>query len=140
MSKNITSANSSASMKGALGEVKWEGYSTDSAFSSELVKFTETRMGVDGQMSGGYVPTIKVVTVDFEASSATVPKLMDLMMLAEATRTPQAVVVTITIPSVGKKFVCTGFITDGKFLFDAKKMLEPMQYKFDFESIVPMPI
>ena len=136
---NITSSNASISMTSALGNIDFSKFSSDSIGSSEMVKFTETHIGVDGQISAGFVPTIKTFTINFEASSSSIPYLLDLARLAEATKTPQPVVMTITIPSVNKKFIGTGFFTDCPPVYNLGKVLEPMSFKFDLE-IIPMPL
>lgn len=140
MSKNITAANSSITCACALGNINFEGYSADSALSAEMVKIVETRMGVDGQMSAGYVPVIKRFTIDFEASSSSIWPLMNLARLVESAKTPQPVVITITIPAVDKKFICSGFLTDYPPVLNIKKTLDPLSFGFDFQEIIPMSI
>lgn len=138
--KDITSANSSISCADALGNHNLEGYAADSALGAEIAKITETRMGVDGQMSAGYVPSIKRFQIDFEASSSSIAHFMDLAMLAQTTKTPQPVVMTVTIPAVGKRFICNGVLTDYPPVFNIKRTLDPMSFSFDFQEIIPMPM
>lgn len=137
---NITSANSSISMTSVLGNIDFSKFSSDSIGSSDMVKFTETKIGVDGQMSAGYIPTIKSFTLNFEASSSSIPYLLDLERLAEVTKTPQAIVMTMSVPAVNKKFICTGFFTDCHPTYALGKVLEPMSFKFDFNDVIPMPL
>lgn len=138
--KDITAANSSITCACAIGNINFEGYSADSALSAEMTKIVETRMGVDGQMSAGYVPAIKRFTVDFEASSSSIWPLMSLARLIESAKTPQPVVITITIPAVGKKFICSGFLTDYPPVLNIKRTLDPLSFGFDFQEIIPMSI
>ena len=137
---NITSANASISITDELGTVDFERFSADSALTPDTVRGVETRQGVDGQMAAGWVPTIKHMTVDFEASSGAIPHLMALANLADTTKTPMAVVMTITVPSVGRKFVCTGFLVEWPPTFSLKRTLDPMQFGFDFSDVVAMNI
>lgn len=138
--RNITAANSSISCACAIGNINFQGYSADSELSADTVKIVETRMGVDGQMSAGYVPAIKRFTVEFEASSSTIWHLMSLAQLTESAKTPQPVVMTITIPAVGKKFICSGFLTDYPPVLNIKRTLDPVSFGFDFQDIIPMSI
>jgi len=138
--RDITSATSSVSMLSTNGITDFEGYSADDIFTADSVDFVETRIGVDGKMSAGYVPQIKTVTFNFEASSKSLPSLLNLYAISEATRTPVFVTLTVFIPAISKKFICEGVMKGTKPMYDAKKTLEPMPIKFDFESIIPMPI
>lgn len=138
--KDITSANSSAVMISSIGQTSFEGYATDDMFAADVVRFTETQIGVDGQMSAGYVPHIKPVTFTFAAGSNTVPQLINLYMMAQATKSPMPVEITITLPAINKKFICTGVFCETQPMQTAKKMLEPMAFKFEFQDVIPMPI
>lgn len=75
---NITAANASAVM--TVDEVypqgfPMESFATDVALEVDAEVLAETRMGIDGRMSAGYVPSIKVVTVTLEPHSASTPYL-----------------------------------------------------------------
>lgn len=137
---NITSANASISITSALGNLDFDKFSADSALSAEAVKCVQTRIGVDGQISAGYVPTIKHFTVDFEASSSSIPYLMNLAQLIETSKTPQPVVITVTLPAIGKKFVCSGYLTDYPSMFTVKNLIDPMQFGFDISTPVMLNI
>jgi len=138
--RNITSANSSVSILSTNGITDFEGYTAEDIFSVDSVNFTETRIGVDGKMSAGWIPQIKTVTFNFEASSNTIQSLLNLYTIAEATRTPVFVTMTVIIPAVNKKFICEGVMTEAKPMYDAGKTLKEMPFKFAFESIIPMQI
>lgn len=137
---NITSANASISISSVAGNADFEKFSADSALTADTVEIVETRIGVDGQISAGYLPTIKHFTVDFEASSNTIKYLMNLWTICETTKTPQAVVITITIPSVGKKFICSGFLKQVPPMYTLKKTLDPVQFGFDVATPVVLNI
>jgi hypothetical protein len=140
MARNITSANSSISFNTALGNEMGEGYSADNIFTSDFPDFAETRMGVDGKMSAGYIPTIKHLDFSFEASSHNITYFQAIATTVEMTKTPCPIVVSISLPAISKRFVCTGVVKSVKMLMDAANVLEPMTVGMDFESIVPMPM
>ena len=49
--------------------VELQMFSTNQSWNADALQVAETRMGVDGHMAAGYVPNIKTVTVQLEASS-----------------------------------------------------------------------
>lgn len=140
MGKDITSANSTAVLTGLGYNIPFQGYSVDEAAVTESVKFTETRVGVDGIQVGGYVPQIKPLTFTFEASSSSIQPLLALKALADTLKAPVPVVITITYPSVGMRFVCTGFYTDAPAMPSARRLLEAMPFRFEMAEIIPMPM
>ena len=78
---NITSANATAYM--VVKDLYPTGFalnnfSTDQAVDQSEDTIAETRMGVDGYMAAGYVPSIKAVTIQFEAASPSVQYLNNL--------------------------------------------------------------
>lgn len=137
---NITSANASITITSTLGNMDFDKFSADSALTAEAVEMVQTRIGIDGQISAGYTPTIKTFTVDFEASSSSIPYLLELAQLIETTKTPQPITLTITLPAVQKKFVCTGFFTNYPPMFSVKQLLEPMQFGFKVSTPVMLPM
>jgi hypothetical protein len=138
--RNITAANSSMNAASVLGEIVFEGYSADNAFSSENVTGVETKIGVDGIMSAGYVPTIKTHNVTLEASSSTIPILMNLAQLCEATKMPQIMAFSIEIPAVSLRFLFTASLTSWPPILSATRMLEPAQFGFQYSDVVAVPM
>ena len=81
---NITSANASLVLVVDTiipAGVQLEHFSTDQAFSLSEVTVVEDRMGVDGNLAAGWIPSIKTVQIDLEAAS---PSLWFLDMLQRA--------------------------------------------------------
>lgn len=137
----ITSANSVFML--AVGLVfpvpqKIEGYSTDDAFSVEANEPTENIMGVDGKMSSGFIPTMKITTISIQADS---PSLFLFETWAAAQETAREVFRangTIQLPSIGRKYALTnGSLSSVKLFPDAKKTLQPVQFRITWESISP---
>ena len=140
---NITSANASLVL---IAEtviptgVKLEHFSTDSAFELSEVTVTEDRMGVDGNLAAGWIPSIKTVKIDLEAGS---PSMWYMDMLArymENNRTVYKCTLIATIPSIRKIYTWTGgVLKSGSIVNNAKKVLDPTSWTFDFADLAILP-
>ena len=136
---NITSANATAYM--TVKDLYPSGFalnnfSTDQAVDQSEDTIAETRMGVDGYMAAGYVPSIKAVTIQFEAGSPSVAYLNNLYLAAQKNRRTYEVTLVVRVPAVGKTYTYTGgVLKTGKALPGLKKVLDPVSYGFDFERL-----
>ena len=135
----ITSANSVFTMT-ATGlfpvPVQIQGFAMDKAFLVENADRSETKMGVDGKLSFGYVFTERPVTISLQADSAS----RDFFsILDQATKTAREVIVvngTLTLPSTGESFTLNrGVLKSMKEFPDAQKTLQSVDYMLTFESI-----
>ena len=116
--KTITSANSIFLISvGGIFPVpqQLQGFAADAAFAFDSVQPAEVVMGVDGNMSAGYVPFMTVQTVTLMPDS---PSLSIFETWLGATNTAREVFFAnghITLPSIGRKFVLTrGVLTSAK--------------------------
>jgi len=138
MTKDITAANSSAYLYASLfpAGLKFEAYSTDSAWSQDNYETVEHRMGVDGKMAAGYTPVEKSITFTFEANSPTLEGLDLLFQTMEVSQTPIFGSIIITCPSIKKTFTLVNCLLTGyKLIPDAEKILAPREATFVCESI-----
>ena len=139
---NITSANATAYM--VVKDLYPTGFalnnfSTDQAVDPSEDTIAETRMGVDGYMAAGYVPSIKAVTIKFEASSPSVQYLNNLYLASQKNRRTYEVTLVVKVPSVNKTYTYSGgVLKTGKLLPGLKKVLDPVSYGFDFEKVSVM--
>lgn len=135
MSLDITSANAVAVLKCDMFTEQLQQFSADTSFEGEEDTVTETRMGVDGKMVAGYTPSIKPVTIHLEASSPSYERLTLLKQSMERNRKIYECTLTITVPSIGKRFIYTkGVLQGAKDLPDGKKVLDPTSWTFHFEK------
>lgn len=137
--RNITAANATVIMvvEGLFPQgVKLEQFSTDAMVNQADETFAETRMGVDCQMVAGYVDQIKTVTVTLEPSS---PSITYFDTLARASRSGQKcywVTLLVNLPALGKTITYSnGVLKTGKILPDVQRVLAPIAYSFDFETV-----
>ena len=143
MSKDITSANSSAHLYAVLfpAGLKFENYSADGAWSSDNYETIEHRMGVDGHMAAGYTPVEKQITFTFEANSPTLDGLDLLWQTMEVSKTPMFGNIVITCPSIKKTFTLVNCIlTSYKLIPNADRVLAPREATFTCESITSVPL
>lgn len=143
MSKDITSANSSAYLYASLfpAGLKFENFSTDGAWSQDEYETVEHRMGVDGKMAAGYTPVEKSISFTFEANSPTLDGLDLLFQTTEVSQTPIFGSIVITCPSIKKTFTLVNCIlTSYKLIPNAEKVLAPRNATFVCESITSVPL
>lgn len=143
MAKTITSANSVFMLAVAnLYPVpqQLQGYAADAAFATDDIEPAETFMGVDGKMSAGFVPVAIPQTISLQADSDSI-LLFDAWLNAEkAAREIYYASAIISLPAIGREYTLTrGVLTRAKPLPDAKKTLQPVEYRITWESITPIP-
>ena len=141
----ITSANATGVVKfdSSLFSVPiaLEGFSTDASVSLDAYKPVETRMGVDGHLSGGFVPTPRVVKVSLEANSPSRELFAKVLETQDSLREAIKYDMVFEVPSIGFTYTGkNGFITGGANMPSAKKMLEPTEFEITFESWVGAPV
>lgn len=118
-----------------------QGYSADDVFSTEAVDSVEVVMGVDGQLSAGWMPTPKKQTFVLQADSASSLMFDAWQQAQEAVRDAFVAEAFITLPSLGRTYVChKGFLTNYMPIPDARKILQPRRFQITWESIVGAPI
>lgn len=133
---NITSANSTAVLTVAglfPSGLTLQQYATDQSITMDEVTSAETRMGVDGFMAAGWVPSIKSITIMLEASSPSAVALGQLFRAQEQARNPLECTLTVRVPAIGKTYTYSGGVLKTGTPFPShKKVLEPTTWKFDF--------
>jgi hypothetical protein len=116
-------------------------FATDDAFDSEASDIAETPMGVDGNLSAGYIPAPVVTTIHFQADSPSIG-IFDTWDLAEAQLVDKLPAGgTFTLPGVKRQYLMlNGFLRNVKRMPDARKTLQPMQYTIVWGSRIPSPM
>ena len=135
MSMDITSANSVVTLSCDLFSAVLQQFGADTAYEGEDDTIAETRMGVDGHMVAGQTPNIKNVTIHLEASSPSAQYLRLLKQAMEKNRTIYPCQMVVSQPSIGVRTTYSnGVLVSAKDLADGKKVLDPTNWKFAFES------
>ena len=113
-----------------------EQFATDQSYSQDELAIAEDRLGVDGNLVAGWVPSIKPVTIMLEASSPSYQAMADLFRACERKRGIYECTLMATVPSIGKTFTWTGgILKSGTPVPSAKKILDPTTWKFDFANL-----
>lgn len=135
---NITSANATLafSVQDVIpNAVILEGFSTDAMYGIDEITFAETRMGVDGNLAAGWVPSVWPIQIDLEACSPSLIYMQMLQRASEANRTVYKCTLVITVPSIRKIYTFTnGILKSGTPVASAKKVLDPTTWKFEFPA------
>ena len=109
---------------------------TDQSYSQDELTIAEDRMGVDGNLVAGWVPSIKPVTIMLEASSPSYVSMAQLYRACEMKRGIYTCTLVATVPSIGKTFTWTnGILKSGTPVPAGKKVLDPTTWKFDFATL-----
>ncbi len=118
-----------------------QGYAADDAFTQEAFDLTETRMGADGNLSGGYVPSPKRLTIALMPDSIALDTFLIWKAAIEAAKETFPGSAIIALPSINKAF------TFGKVFFkntgampSFKKVLEPVAAIVEYQDLTSAPI
>lgn len=121
--------------------IQIQGFSSDDVFSTEPVSPVETLMGVDGFLSGGFVPTEKKQTITLQADSASNLIFEIWYQSQEIAREVFTATGIMTIPSIGRLYTMSrGFLTTFPPTSDVRRILQPRRYGITWQSIVGAPI
>lgn len=132
--RTITAANSIVLFK-AEGfydqSIQLQGFQVDNAFGFGDATVGETRIGVDGKQSGGWVAHEVPVTVFFEANSASRGQMEDYRAWCNKNSETSLCTLDITIPSIGRRINASGFLVSQGGGPSAQKLLNGTQYVFN---------
>lgn len=118
-----------------------QGYSTDDAFSTDDVTPAEVMMGVDGKLSGGFVPVPRVQTIMLQADSPSCVIFDDWNAAQESAREIYIANAIITLQGTGQKYALNrGIMTGYSPMPAAKKVLQPRKFVITFESCTLSPV
>lgn len=118
-----------------------QGFSADDIFTTAPVSPIETMMGLDGNLSGGYMPTKKEFEITLMAGSPSNAFFDALQAGQDAAFQALFLLGSLTLPSVGLFFTMTnGFLTRYPPTPDGRKVLQPRRYQVTWESIVGIPV
>lgn len=143
MAKTLTNANSAfaLSVRGLFPVPQaLQGYGTDDAFAVADVQPGEVMMGVDGKLSGGFVPYPTAITFTFQADSSSLDMFDTVLTAQNAAKELFMFDGTGIIQGTGVKYALTkGFLTSASPMPAGKKTLQPRQFTLTFETCTPSP-
>lgn len=132
--RTITAANSIVLFK-AEGyydtPIRLQGFQVDNAFGFGDATVAETRPGVDGKQSGGWVSHEVPVTVYLEANSESRVQMENYRAWCNANQETSLCTLTITLPSTGRSVKASGYLVSQSGGTSAQKLLAGTQYVFN---------
>jgi|SRR5579872_546247 len=118
-----------------------QGFATDDVFSVNSLDIAETMMGVDGKLSGGYVPVPIDQTFMLQADSDSIDFFEAIYAAAVQQRTIFYLSGRTVLRSTEKRYVMTrGLMVGYTPMPNAKKVLQPRPFIIRWESVSPSPV
>ena len=140
----ITSANSTFALAvtGIFPAPQFlQGYAADDAFTADAIDMAETVIGVDGQMSAGFVFNVTPMTITLMPTS---PSLILFEAWTNTQKAQQEVYRcdgVIRLPSIGRSYILKNGVLKQASQFPAvKKTLQPMTFQIVWQSIISEPV
>ena len=140
----LTTANSALSLVVANlfpAPVPIQGYAADDAFMANEAENAETYMGVDGILSGGWIPYPVEFEITLQADSAS-NSFFDAWIAAEkAAQEKYLASGNIQIQGTGALYALNrGFLKGISLMPEAKKVLQPRKFKIIFNDVSLAPV
>ena len=118
-----------------------KGFAPDDMFDTDAVKPTEVVMGADGTLSGGMVYKEIVQKIHLSPDSPSIPIFDAWYTAQQLSRKSFASTAVVTLPGIGKSFICTtGWLTNYTPIPAAKKILQPQEFEITWQTVLPVPI
>ena len=139
MAKSLTAANAIITL-GATGlfpvAQQIQGFAADDVFDAEALDSAEAVMGVDGRLSGGWIPNPVKIGFSVQADSDSVDFFETLYQSQQQARDLYYLFGSVYLKATEKKYTLVkGIMTNYKPLPDAKKILQPRKFMITFESV-----
>ena len=143
-SSTITSANAviTLSISGIFSAPQQlQGFSTDNIYEAGDQVVTETMMGVDGRLSGGFVFTPTQQTFTLQADSPSNGIFETWAAQQRSQKDAYYASGRTLLPSTGEEYICTrGFLISYPPMPTAAKVLQPRKYVIQWESVLAVPV
>lgn len=138
MSGTLTTANSAILMTTEAlfpSAQRIQGYAADDAFDFENVESGEYSMGIDGNLSAGFVFNEIPFTLTLQADSPSLTLFEQTYQYEVSNRTKLTQNITVTLPAVSKRYeLKNGFMRRFKAP-SGKKILQPGVVEFVFARL-----
>jgi hypothetical protein len=143
MAKTLTAANSVILLTiPSLFPIaqQLQGYAADDVFDTDQLETAETMMGVDGKLSGGWIPKEVKQNFTLQADSDSVAVFEVWYAAQQSVRELYYASGAITLPAVNRKLIMTkGILTGYSPSPNAKKILQPRKFTITWEAITTAP-
>lgn len=132
--RTLTAANSVIMFKAAGyfdQPIQLQGFQADNMFSFGDATVGETRIGVDGKQSGGWVSHEVPFTVFLEGNSLSRKQMEQYRAWCNANQETSLCTFFVTIPSIGINYDISGFMVSQSGGPSAQKLMSGTQYVFN---------
>lgn len=140
MAATLTVANSAIAMTTEAlfpSAQSLQGYSADDAFDTDTVENGEYSMGIDGNLSAGFVFNEVTLALTFQADSPSLSLFEQIYMYEQENRTKLTQNITITVPANSRRYdFIQGYMRSYKAPA-GKKILQPGVVVFVFKRMQP---
>lgn len=117
-----------------------QGFAADDIFDTEMVKLVETLMGVDGNLSGGFVNIERKQTIMLQADSPSNDIFDNWAEAQQAQQDTYEANGVVSIFALGQKFTLTkGFLTGYTYMPAVKKLIQPRRFEITWNRVSPSP-
>lgn len=116
------------------------GFSADDIFDSDPIDTAEVQMGVDGELSAGFVFQPVKWNVTLQADSAS-NSFFENWYTAEVVAKDKFLAFgNVSLPGINRNFVMTnGALTSYPVMPNAGKFLKPRKYQITWGKVLPVP-
>ena|SRR5579872_2773704 len=139
--KTITSANAVFLLTESnfySAGIKIQGFAADAAFAVASAPTAETQMGVDGNLSAGWVPREYKQTWSLQADSESIAVFDAIANGQDAVQDIFWLQGVMKMKSIGRSYTFTkGVLTEYKVMPDGKKILQPVEFVITWQSVKP---
>lgn len=116
------------------------GFAADDMYSMANVDIKEVVIGVDGRLSAGWIPQIKILEITLQADSPSTTFFESVYAAEQAAQAPFFFFGAINQPSVSKIYTLTnGVMKSYSPLADAKKVLQSRKFEIHFQLTIGAP-
>lgn len=117
-----------------------QGFDVDDVYDIDTIKSVETRMGVDGVLSAGFVYQEITQNIALQADSASNDFFDTIWTQMQAAQDVYPIYGVIILPSIASKFAMTqGYLTGYSPAPAAKRVLQARRYQITWARIAPAP-
>lgn len=118
-----------------------QGFAADNIYEIGDQTVTETLMGVDGRLSGGFVFNPVQQTFNIQADSDSNNLFETWANSQRANKTAYVANGTTLLSAIGTEYISTrGFLMSYPPLPSAAKVLQPRRYVIQWQSVLPVPV
>lgn len=143
MAKTITSANCVLTLSiASLYPVpqRLQGFDVDDVFDTDAIATAETKIGVDGHMSGGFVYEAVKCGIHIQADSDSNELFENWAATNRSLQESLIATGFIILPSISRAYQLNkGFLTQVPMVAPVKRTLGARTYGITWESIIPAP-